>query len=177
MRPVRRGSSAGRPRARCRAPQSSPEERNALRCYRTWLLTLPFELDMWEKNLRLVVVGRRASNTVSPLLFLWRSKSWNVPRARNSSNAGPKPRLPGAKTRAPKRAATSLVRSVEPVSTTTMSSTRSAAEPRQFGRFASSFLTIRHRETRGRWPLADGATGHSVGAGPVPRAPPWSPLN
>src|SRR5262245_30244433 len=50
-------------------------------------------------------------------------------------------------TRAPKLAATALVLSVEPVSTTTISSTRWAAELRQAGRFSSSSLTIMHSET------------------------------
>ena len=47
-------------------------------------------------------------------------------------------------------AATAAVASVEPVSTTTISSTRSATDPRHAARWASSFLTIMHKETRGR---------------------------
>src|SRR5262245_15178935 len=54
-----------------------------------------------------------------------------------------------SKTCAPCRTAISFVASVEPVSTTMISSTRSATEPRQSARFASSFLTIMHRETVG----------------------------
>ena len=49
--------------------------------------------------------------------------------------------------RAEARAA-STVRSFEPVSTTMISSTRSAAAPRQAGRLSSSSLTIMHRDTR-----------------------------
>ncbi len=65
---------------------------------------------------------------------------------------------------APKRAAISLVRSVEPVSTTTISSTRSAAEARQAGRFSSSFFTIMHSDTRGRR-RGRATTGAACGAG------------
>jgi hypothetical protein len=39
-----------------------------------------------------------------------------------------------------------LVRSVEPVSTTTISSTNPATDARQAGRVGSSFLTMRVRE-------------------------------
>ena len=58
---------------------------------------------------------------------------------------------------APKSAAMALVRSVEPVSTTTTSSHRSAAEARQVARLASSFFTIMHSET--------GAGRHDDGGG------------
>jgi len=64
-----------------------------------------------------------------------------------------------SKTRAPKPAASSLVLSVEPVSTTIISSTRSRAEPRQAGRFASSFLTITHKDTPGRFAVRRGVAG------------------
>src|SRR5262249_15682571 len=50
-------------------------------------------------------------------------------------------------TGAPQAAAIALVRSVEPVSTTITSWNRPAAEARQAGRVASSFLTIRHSGT------------------------------
>src|SRR5262249_10745612 len=48
----------------------------------------------------------------------------------------------------PPAVAASRVRSVEPVSTTIISSTRSATEARQADRFASSFLAIIHNESR-----------------------------
>jgi len=67
-------------------------------------------------------------------------------------------------TRAPKPAAISRVRSVEPVSTTMISSTRSVAEARQSGRFASSSLTIMHSETRIRRAGASRRTGRSRSA-------------
>ncbi len=57
--------------------------------------------------------------------------------------------------------------SVEPVSTTTISSTRSAAESRQAGRLSSSFLTIMHSETRGRGPAG---TVSSLGGACLPSA-------
>src|SRR5262245_24777151 len=53
-----------------------------------------------------------------------------------------------SKTFAPYCEATPFVRSVEPVSTTIVSCTRSAAEPRHLGSRCSSFLAIRQRETR-----------------------------
>ncbi len=52
-----------------------------------------------------------------------------------------------SKTLAPKLAATSFVRSVEPVSMTMISLTRSAADCKQPGSAASSFLTIKAKET------------------------------
>src|SRR5437660_5115433 len=64
---------------------------------------------------------------------------------------------------APKPAATSLVLSIEPVSTMTTSSNRSAADLRQSGRLSSSFLTIMHRENRGL-PRSDVLVTMSVGA-------------
>jgi hypothetical protein len=64
-----------------------------------------------------------------------------------------------SKTLAPKEAATSLVRSVDPVSTTIISSTRSAVEARQSGRLASSSLTIMHNDTRRRTLGAAGRPG------------------
>ena len=55
-----------------------------------------------------------------------------------------------SKTRAPNERATSTVRSDDPVSTTTTSSNRSAAEARQAGRLSSSSRTIKFRLTRQR---------------------------
>ena len=72
-----------------------------------------------------------------------------------------------SKTRAPKPG-NLRVRSVEPVSTTMTSSTRSAAEPRQAGRLSSSFRTIMHSDTCGRRPAAGGrrlAGGQAVAGG------------
>src|SRR5258708_6465304 len=53
-------------------------------------------------------------------------------------------------TRAPKLTATSRVRSLEPVSTTIISSTRPDTDCRQAGRLSSSFFTIMQRDTRER---------------------------
>src|SRR5262249_6881435 len=70
---------------------------------------------------------------------------------------------------------TSFVRSVEPVSTTMTSSTRSATEPRQAGRLSSSSRTIMVSDTPGRPappPPGETAAGTGPGAGPGPGAPP-----
>ena len=58
-------------------------------------------------------------------------------------------------TRAPNERAISIVRSLLPVSRTTISSKRPRTDSRQLGRFSSSSLTIIVRETRARSSFGD----------------------
>ena len=58
--------------------------------------------------------------------------------------------------------AISFVRSVEPVSTTRISSNKPAVGARQCGRFASSFFTIRHSDTRCRRVTAGTGVGSAA---------------